>query len=133
MAPRLIQICRIQWWYLGKHLFWVKLVPQFKTVCLKQNSLLRLIWICRIQWWRSLFPFLTGNTLFGQIGPKNQNCPFKLQFGISANSNMSNTIVMFTYSVFNRKYPFWVKICFKKPILFVEPKIQIQKKTNSNM
>ena len=32
--------------------------------------MLRLIRICRIRWWSSLFLFLTGNTLFGQIRPK---------------------------------------------------------------
>ena len=46
------------------------LVEKVKISSLSWNLVLRLILICRIRWWSSLFLFLTGNTLFGQIRPK---------------------------------------------------------------
>ena len=39
-----------------------------------------------------------------KFGPKNQNCQLKLKYGIGTNSNMQNSLVMFTFSVFNWKY-----------------------------
>ena len=42
-----------------------KKIKKIKSVNVSWNLLCRLIRICRIQWWCSLFPFLTGNTLFG--------------------------------------------------------------------
>ena len=49
--------------------------------------------------WKYL-PFLD------KFGPKNQNCHFKLKTGTKTNSHMKNTMVMFTFSVFDRKYLF---------------------------
>ena len=65
------------------------MVQKFKIVSLSWNLSPRLIQVCRIQWWCSLFLFQNGNTLFGQIW-----------------SNMQNSMVMFTFSVFDWKYPF---------------------------
>ena len=42
---------------------------------------------------KSEIPFL------GQFGTKIQNCPFKLELGTKSISNMSNSLVMFTFSV----------------------------------
>ena len=50
-----------------KYPFWANLVQKVKIISLSWNLVPRLIRICRIQWWCSLFLFLTGNTLFGQI------------------------------------------------------------------
>ena len=44
---------------------------------------------------------------WNKFSPKNQNYQFKLKFGTYTNSNMQNSMVMFTFSVFDRKYPFW--------------------------
>ena len=41
--------------------------------------------------------------LFGKFGPGNQNSQFKLKFGTKNNSNMQNSMMMFTFSVFNNK------------------------------
>ena len=57
-----------------KHSFQANLFPTFKSVCLKWNLVLRLIRIGRTQWWYLSF--------LGKIGPKNQNCQFKLKFSI---------------------------------------------------
>ena len=43
-----------------------------------------LVWISRIPWWCSLFLFLSGNTLFGQIWFK------KLKLKFATNTNLNN-------------------------------------------
>ena len=48
-----------------------------------------------------------GNILLGKFGPKNQYRQFNPKFGTQTNLNMSNLMVMFTFSVFDWKYPFW--------------------------
>ena len=37
---------------------------------------------------------------FGKFSPKSENCQFKLKFGTKTNSNMQNSIVVFTFSMF---------------------------------
>ena len=64
-----------------KNPFWVNLAKKIEIVSLSGNSVPRLIWICGVQWWCSLFQFLTGNTVLGKFGPKNQTCQFELKFG----------------------------------------------------
>ena len=54
---------------------------------------------------------MTGSTLFEQFGPEIQK--FKLKYGTGTNSNMQNSLVMFTFSFFNWKYfvgQIWSKI-----------------------
>ena len=50
-----------------KYLFWANLVQKVKLISLSWNLVSRLIRICWSQWWCSLFLFLVGNMLFGQI------------------------------------------------------------------
>ena len=52
-------------------------------------------------------------TFLYKFGSKNQNCLFKPKFGTYTNSNMKNIMVMFIFSVFDRKYPF-LGILFQK-------------------
>ena len=55
-----------------------------------------------------MFILFKPETLFlGKIGPINQNCQFKLEFGNYTNSNIQNSMVMFTFSALYRKHPFW--------------------------
>ena len=86
-----------------KYPVWDNVVQKIKIVSLRWNLIPRLIRICWIQWCCSLFSFLTGNALLGQIwsklsiftvlfvsdqkcpflgkfGPKCQNCQFKAKF-----------------------------------------------------
>ena len=71
-VPRLIPMCKIQWWGLlllflvGSTLFGKNLVQKMKIVNLSRNLPCRLIQICRIQWWCFLFQFLVESTLFGE-------------------------------------------------------------------
>ena len=53
-----------------KYPFWANLVQKVKIISLSWNLVARLIRTCRIQRCCSLFWFLSGNTLFGQIWPK---------------------------------------------------------------
>ena len=100
-----------------KHPFWANLLQKIKIVTLSWNVVPRLIQICRIHWWCSYFPFYLGNSFLGKFGPKNQNCQFKLKFGTSTNSNMQNSVVVFTFSVLDQKQPFWVNLVQKMKII----------------
>ena len=82
----------------------------FLPICLFWNLVRGLMRICRIQWRCSIFLLFIGITLFGQIGPTNQNCQFVLNFGTWANSNMQNSLAMFNFSAFYWNYPFWVNL-----------------------
>ena len=54
---------------------------------------------------------------FGKLGPKNQNYHFKLKFRTYTNSNMQNSMMMFIFSVFDYKYPFWAHLFQKVKII----------------
>ena len=59
--------------------------------------------ICRIYQSFTFFRFWPDILFLGKIGPRNQNCQFKLKFGILTNWNMQNSLLMLTFSVFDRK------------------------------
>ena len=51
---------------------------------------------------------ILGQTPFlGKAGSTIQNCLFKAKLVTETNLNMQNSMVMFTFSVFDWKYPFW--------------------------
>ena len=50
----------------------------------------------------------------GKFGPKNQNCQFKLKFGILTNSSKKDSLVTFMFSIVYRKDSFWAQIYSKK-------------------
>ena len=79
--------------------FGANFVPSFRIVCLKWGLLPKLIRICRIQWWCSLF-------VFCKFGSKNWNCQFTPKFSTWTNFNLQNSMVIFTFFVFDRKYSF---------------------------
>ena len=119
LVPTLIRICKFQWWCslfsfpIRNALCFENLVQNVKIVSLRVNLLARLIQMCRFQWCCSFVLFWTGNT----FGPKNQNYQFKLKFGTYTNSNMQNSMVIFTFSVFDRKYSFWANLVQKVKII----------------
>ena len=96
--------------------FCAKLVQKIKNVSLSWNLVPRLIRVYRIQWWCSLFPLSTGNTLFRQIWSQNSKL-LKVKSGISTNSNKQKSMVMLTFSIFDRKYPFWANLVQKTKIV----------------
>ena len=74
-----------------KYPFWANLVQKVKIISWSWNLVARLIWICWIQWCCSLFSFLAGSALLGQIWSKlpifttffvsDQKCSFLGKFG----------------------------------------------------
>ena len=107
--------------------FLSKFGPKNKIVSSSWNLVLRLIRLCRIQCWRSLFPLSTGNTIFGQIWSQN----WKIVSSSWNDLNMQNSMVVFTFSVLERKYSFWGK--FGSKIQNCQFKLKSGTKTNSNM
>ena len=98
--------------------FWANLVQKMKVVRLSRNLLPTLIRIGRMQWWYSIkFCFQTEFPFSGKFGPKNQNWQFKLKFVILTNSNMQNSLVVFTFSVLDRKHCFWENLVQKIKIV----------------
>ena len=63
------------------------------------------------------WPIIPRLPFLGKLVPKYQDCQFKLKFGTETKSNMQNSMVMFTYSIFDRKYPFWVNLVQKIKIV----------------
>ena len=51
-----------------------------------------------------IFSFSPQTPFLGKFGPKNRNSQFELKFGTSTKLNMQNSMVVFTFSIFNRKY-----------------------------
>ena len=96
--------------FVGIYPFLANFVKKIKIVSLSWILVPRLIRICRIEWWCSLFPVLTGNTLFGKIWTKSQNCQFKIKFGTCTNSNTQSLMVVFTFSILDRISPFWANL-----------------------
>ena len=47
---------------------------------------------------------------WGIFGPKNQNCHFMLKFGTYINSSMQNSIMLFSFFVFEWKYSSWTNL-----------------------
>ena len=84
----------------------------------------------RLQSLDCLFCFQLEIPFLGKFGPKTQNYQFKLKFCTQTNSNMQNSMVMFTFSVFDWKYLFG-QIWSKKSKLTVSAEILHQ--TNLNM
>ena len=111
-----------------KYTFWVNLVQKLKIVNLGWNLTPSLIRIRSIQY-VCFSRFRPETSFLGKFGPKTQNCQFKLKFGTYTNSNMQNSMMMFTYSVFDRKNLFWGKLVPKIKNKFHKCGTQ----TNSNM
>ena len=60
--------------------------------------------------------FLSGTTIFGQIWSKKSKYQLWLKFGAYTNWNMQNSVVMFTFSVFDRNYAFWANLVQKSKL-----------------
>ena len=100
-----------------KYHFWANLAQKVKIISWNRDLVTRLIWICTIQWYCSLFLFLSGNTLFGQICSIKSKFHFKLKFGSYTNSNMQNLMVKFIFFVFEWKYLFLENLVQKVKII----------------
>ena len=54
-----------------------------------------------------------GLIQFEQIWSENQDLQFKLKFGSWTNSNMQNSMVVFTFAVLDQKHPFFSNLVQK--------------------
>ena len=66
--------------------------------------------------------FSTRNTLFG---PGYENCQIKLKSGTNTNLNMQNSVVVFSFSIFDRKYPFWSNLAQKVLVGFLGVRFEV--------
>ena len=63
------------------------------------------------------FSFSLEIPFLGKVGPNNWNCHFKLKFGTYNNSNIQNSVMLFTFFVFDWKYLCWANLVQKIKIL----------------
>ena len=86
LEPRLIQICRIRWWFPFVFLFWIRntlfWVNLSKIVCLTWNFVPRPFWKRKIRWRYSVLG------LFCKLCPKN---PFGILLPDSPSSLLAET------------------------------------------
>ena len=54
----------------------------------------------------SFSPFYRKYPFWANLVQKNQNFQFKPKFGTKNNSNLQNSVVVFTFSLLDRKHPF---------------------------
>ena len=93
--------------------------PQFRT-CSARSDICFVVPVTNAASWFDVYQIYTqriGIPFFSKFGPKNQNCQFKPKFGTKTNSNMRNSMVMSTFSIFDRKYPFWANLVQKFKIV----------------
>ena len=98
--------------------FWVNQFQKIKIVTLSWNLVHKLIHLHRIQWWYSLSCFRPETPFFlGKFGSKNHNYQFKMKFGTEISLNIQNSMVVFTFSVLDWKYPSWANLVQKIKII----------------
>ena len=89
-----------------KKLFWVNLVQKIEIVSLFRYLVPGLTQMSRIQWICSIVLLLSEFLFLSKFCPNYQNFPFKRKFGTQTNSNMQNSVEMFTFLDVDRNYLF---------------------------
>ena len=93
--------------------FLKKFDPKITTVSLSWNLVSRLIRIFRNSKFHGdvyFFHYPPEKPFLSKFDSNIQNCQFKLKPGTQTNSSNQDSMVMFIYSVLDRKYPFWAKL-----------------------
>ena len=98
-----------------KYPFSTNLVQKIKIVTLSWNLVPTLIRTCRIQWWCSFFSFWSKIIFLGKFSPNSENYQLKLKYGTYTNSNMQNSMMLFTF--FEWKCPFLANLVQKVKII----------------
>ena len=88
-----------------KYPFWTNLVQKIKIISWSWNLV------------PHFFCFWVEIPFLGKFGPKNQNYQLKLKFGTCTNSDIQNSMVIFTFSVFDRESTFWANLVQKIKII----------------
>ena len=103
--------------FLTRNTLFGNLVKKYQIVSLSWNLVPRLTQYAEFNGgvhfirYRLEIPFCTN------LFQKNQNCQFTLKFGIYSNSNMQNSVVVFTFSVLDQKYHFGATLVQKIKIV----------------
>ena len=121
LLPGLIQICDVHFFsFRPKILCWANLVKKIKIDSLNWNLVCRPIWIAEFSGGVHFIWFSLKITFWGKFVPENQNCQFKLKFGTKTNLDMQNSVVLFTFSVFDWKYPFKARFILEAEVWYLE-------------
>ena len=67
----------------------------------------------------SMVLFSMETHFLDRFGPKYQNCQFQQKFGTYTNSNKQNSMLVFTFSVFDWKHQFWANLIQKIKFLIL--------------
>ena len=74
-----------------------------------------------------------GNTIFGNFAENSQKYYFQLKFATNINSNISNSIVVLTFSALNGKHPFYSNLMRNKKFVNLNWNFLIRLTKNFNM
>ena len=114
--------------------FFGKFSPKNQNCQFELKFRTTLISICRIMqkiWDVHFFCFRPEKLFLGKPGQKDQNRQFQHKFSTKTNLNMRNSMMMFTFSVFDHKYLSQANLVKKmQNCLF---KVKFDTRTNSNM
>ena len=80
-----------------KYPFSTNLVQKIKIFTLSWNLVPTLIRACRIQWWCSFFSFWSEIIFWDKFSPNSKNYQLRLKYGTYTNSNMQNSMMLFTF------------------------------------
>ena len=123
LVASLIRICRIQWccslfsFSSGNTLFGQIWSKNLKLSVSGESWYLDWFEYAEFNAGVHLFRFQSEMPFLGKFGRNCQNCQFKVKLGIWTNSNMQNSMMMFTLFVFDHKYPFWSNLAQKNKIV----------------
>ena len=93
--------------------FWANLVRKIRIVGLAEIWYLHWFEYAEFNGGIHFSCFRWEAPFLGKFGSKNHNCQFKLKFATETNSNMQNSMVVFTFSVLDGKHHFWANLVQK--------------------
>ena len=100
-----------------KYPFWANLVQKIKIISWSWNLVPTQLEHAEFNGDVHSFCFWLEIPFLGKFSPKSQNYQLKLKFGTYTNSNMQNSIMLFSFFVFEWKYPFWANLVQKVKII----------------
>ena len=104
---RVIQICRIPWWC---SLFCFRLEIHFWANLVTLNFYFKSRFSAKPSKFQIYFTIDCRVIMQKISGQKNSNCLFKQKFGTKTNLNMRNSMMTFTFSVFDYEYLLWANL-----------------------
>ena len=100
--------------------FSANLVQKVKIISLSWNLVPALIRIYRIQWRCPPFLFSIRMPFLGKFRPKCQNCQFQVKLDMYTNLNKQNSVMLFTFFIFDQKCSFWGNLVQNVKIAYVD-------------